>query len=134
MNIAFPFKEEESPILGKIRRPIAEVQFQSLKNNIWQSIEMIVDSGADYTLLPRFLSQQLEVDLNKETNRIKTKGIGGIQSVFLLRRKMKVKLGLFERWIMVGFANDDFLPPLLGRHTFFETFKVIFEKFTTTFS
>jgi len=134
MSITFPFKEEESSIFKKIKRPLAEVYFQTNKSKKWQSVEMIVDSGADYTLLPKFLSNELEIDLNKDTEKVSTSGIGGSTTVFLLKKRLRVKIGNYERNIVIGFADNNFIPALLGRYTFLETFRVVFEKFTTTFS
>lgn len=42
-------------------------------------------------------------------------------------------LGGINREVPIGFLENDSVPPLLGRQEFFETFKVVFEKFTTTF-
>ena len=43
---------------------------------------MIVDTGADYTLLPRFLAPVLGIDLNKDCQKLKTSGVGGEERVF----------------------------------------------------
>lgn len=86
---------------------------------------MIVDTGADYSLLPRFLAQDLKIDLEEECKAFSTQGIGGSEKVFFLP-KIKVKLGKWERVIPVGFLERDEVPPLMGRHLFLETFETLF--------
>lgn len=133
VSISFPFKEEISPIFGKIRRPVAQVSFKRKKDNTWRSIAMLIDTGADYTLLPHFLSAPLDINLNRDCKVIYTQGVGGKSKVLLLKDRIEVKIGELHRKIPLGFLESDYIPPLLGRHEFLETFKVVFEKFNTTF-
>jgi len=134
MSISFPFDKKKSSIFGEIKVPIAKVEFITRKSKKTKVITMIVDSGADYTLLPKFLSEILEIDMNKETYPVVSQGVGGKTTVFILKRKIKIKIGDMTRSILIGFTSNDFIPPLLGRFTFLETFKVVFDDFTTTFS
>ncbi len=133
MSIIFPFRKDTSPIFGIIHRPVAEVYFKHKKQNLWQSVTMVVDSGADYTLLPHFLALELGINLNKDCKKINTQGVGGKSEVYLLKSKTKVRLGEYERNISVGFLSSDFIPPLMGRQDFFETFRVIFENLQVIF-
>ena len=95
---------------------------------------MIVDTGADYTLLPRYLARDLQVDLEKECHIFSTQGIGGTEKVYFLK-KIKAKLGTWEREIPIGFLDRDEIPPLMGRHLFFETFDALFSSnHTLTFT
>ncbi len=107
-----------------IYRPMAAVSFQS-KNNKWVTVRMIVDSGADYTLLPRYLAKRLQIDLEKGCQQITTHGVGGESFVYFLP-KIRVRLGKWERNIPLGFLDGDEVPPLLGRHLFMETFETLF--------
>lgn len=133
MPISFPFREEKSPIFGKINRPVAEVFFKEKLHNLWQPVTMIVDTGADYTLLPLFLAEELGVDLVRDCRTITTQGVGGKTKVYLLKNKIESKIGDLKRQIPLGFLDNDYIPPLLGRQEFLETFKVVFEKFHVTF-
>lgn len=133
MATVFPFKEEKSPLFGKIRRPIAEVYFKHKTKDVWQPVTMLIDTGADYTLFPKFLALPLGVTLSRDCKIISTQGVGGKSRVFLLKRKTSIRVGKFERQVPVGFLDNDYIPPLLGRQEFFETFKVVFERFTTRF-
>ena len=132
-TLTFPFDKSYSRIFKNVYRPIAKVNFWSMKINNWVEVIMIVDTGADYTLLPRFYSIELGIDINKKCTVHKTGGIGGKEKVYLYR-KAKIKLGKWDRIIPIGFLNRDNIPPLLGRQDFLETFKVTFVNYNTIFS
>jgi len=94
---------------------------------------MVVDSGADYSLLPRYMSGYLGINLLSDCKAFSTFGIGGKENVFLLE-KAKIKLGAWEINAPVGFLERDTVPPLLGRHGFMEKFSTIFFNHKTYFS
>jgi len=134
MALKFHFRREKSSILGLIYRPIAQVFFWSQKDKFWSEVWMIVDTGADYTILPRFMADSLGVDLEKDCRIFTTYGIGGGERVYFLP-KIKVKLGSWERVIPVGFLERNEIPPLMGRHLFLETFETLFSSsYTVRFS
>lgn len=133
MAVSFPFKKEKSPIFGTIHRPIAEVHIQSSVGAVWQPTTMLVDTGADYTLLPKFLASTLAISLSRDCREITTQGVGGSSKVYLVNHNMRVRIGSYERKIPIGFLSHDYIPPLLGRHEFLETFRVVFEKFSVVF-
>lgn len=134
MATTFSFKEYPSSLFGVIKRPVAQVLFAHKKEDAWQPVTMLIDTGADYTLLPRFLAATLGITLSKDCRVITTQGVGGKNIVYLLKEKMRVRIGAYERNIPLGFLATDSIPPLLGRQEFFETFRVVFENYQTTFS
>lgn len=133
MGIKFFFREENSSIFGKIYRPVAQVFFFS-KNNQWIESWMIIDTGADYSLLPKYMAEKLGVNLKKDCQMFNTRGVGGEEKVYL-KKNLKVKIGNWERAVPVGFLDKDNIPPLLGRQGFLETFEVLFSSnHTVSFS
>jgi predicted aspartyl protease len=126
MPLKFTFKKEKSSMFGTIRRPLAEVLIWSRKYKSWESVWMLVDTGADYTLLPNYFAEQLGVDL-EDLDVLTTYGVGGTERVYLVK-KLKVKLGKWNRSIPVGFLERNDIPPLMGRHMFLETFETHFSK------
>ena len=95
---------------------------------------MIVDTGADYSLLPRFWADKLGINLEKDCKMFTTYGVGGSERVYFLP-KIKVKLGDWERIIPIGFLERNEIPPLLGRQLFKETFETLFSSnHTVSFS
>lgn len=134
MVLKFSFKKEQSSILGTIYRPISRVLFWSRGRNGWVAVRMIIDTGADYTLLPRFMAEELGIELEKDCKIFNTYGVGGEERVYFLP-KIKVKLGEWERSIPVGFLERNEIPPLMGRHLFLETFETLFSSnHTVSFS
>src|SRR3989344_3976560 len=111
MALTFPFEKSNSPLFGNIYRPVAQVYFYSENKQRWYETWMIVDTGADYTLLPKYFSERLGVNLARDCKIFETSGIGGREKVYLYN-KMKVKLGSWERIIPVGFLSRDNIPPL----------------------
>lgn len=126
MPLTFRYRQEKSSIFGTIYRPVAKLSFWSARVKNWETVWMIVDTGADYSLLPRYLARDLGIELSA-LKAYATHGIGGKEKVYLAP-KIKVKLGVWEREVPVGFLNRDDVPPLLGRHLFLEAFEVHFSK------
>lgn len=134
MQIGFPFEIQETSNFGVIRRPVVDVNFWSKDLKAWVPVKMIVDTGADYTLLPLWLYSKLGVDIKKDCNHFYTSGVGGKRMVYVLKGLWKIKLGDWESNIRLGFLNDNFVPPLLGRLDCLEKIKVCFENFKTVFT
>jgi len=124
-KVQFRFEQKRTKLLGLTYRPMVDVAFRSQDSQDWMKIRMLVDTGADYTLVPRFWAGFLGISL-ADSPREETTGIGGVQSVSFVN-DVEVKLGHLTRKIPVGFASSDKVPPLMGRHLFFETFTVGFE-------
>lgn len=132
MRITFPYESKPSHIFGLVKRPIAEVSFWSKKRRRWINYSMIVDTGADYTLLPYSASSDLAINLNKESRKFRTFGIGGSENVFLILQH-KIRIGSIGLDIPIGFLERDDIPPLLGRQDCLNKFDVRFHKFITSF-
>lgn len=131
MKAVFPYEEKKSALFPKIKRPIAEVYFWSKLINGWLRYKMIVDTGADYTILPRYCSVDLGINLAKDCLRKKTAGVGGEETVFFLKKKARVKIGNFQLGIPLGFIDSSQIPPLLGREKCLNLLKLIFVDFKT---
>jgi len=126
MALSFNFRKESSKTFGYIYRPWAKVLIWSERYESWETIWMIVDTGADYTLLPFYLAEQFGIGVNK-LKSLETRGIGGSGKVYLYK-KLKVRLGNWERLIPAGFLENSNVPPLMGRQMFIETFETHFSR------
>ncbi len=132
-SVRFPFEVVKTATLGELRRPTVEVKIWSEVFQNWHKVPMLIDTGADYTLLPKYLGALFTVKPNGK-NRRTTIGIGGNEEVYFIE-KVRVKVGPFEREVPVGISSSNKVPPLMGRHLFFETFITQFTKNqTVTFS
>lgn len=133
MRLVFPFEWHQTELFGIIKRPVADVLFWSEALVSWIPVKMVVDTGADYTLLPLWLSEKIGINLKKDCTKFLTRGVGGTQKVFLIKDGWKVKLGDWEKKVVLGFLADNDVPPLLGRLHFLENLKVTFENYKTIF-
>lgn len=129
MNVKFGFEKIGKNFFGDLYRPVAKVRFHSPNDvNIWTEAWMIVDTGADFTILPRYLAKDLALILEKDCVRDETYGVGGKQAIYLCKDKVTVKIGSLERRIPLAFFDSNEVPPLLGRLGFLETFDTEFLK------
>jgi len=127
----FPFTKVSRSYFGTIYRPyIDPVWLFSEKRNDWIFSRMIVDTGADYTLLSRRYAINLGIDLIKECLAETTLGVGGSETVYLYKN-LKIKIGNIEQIIPVGFLERDDVPPLLGRLKCLEDLEVILKNHQT---
>lgn len=127
MGLSFSYEKEKSSLFGDVYRPYAQVFLFSKVKDRWYETWMIVDTGADYTLLPHYFLRALGINAKTDCRLFKTSGIGGEERVYYFPN-LKVKLGEWERDIPVGFLERSNIPPLLGRHQFLETFETRFSR------
>ena len=128
MDVKFPFEDVGKGTFGHIRRPIAKVTLKSPEKAIWVSLWMIVDTGADYTIIPRHFSEKLRISLERDCIKDFTFGVGGNQTIYFLKGKIQAKLGNLKRKIPLAFFDTNEIPALLGRLGFLETFDTEFLK------
>lgn len=128
MAVKFDFEYGGKSYFGEVFRPVAKVSFKSPHHSIWSDIWMVVDTGADFTILPRYVSRDLGISLEKECILDTTVGVGGKQKIYLYKTKITVKLGNILRRVPLAFFDGDEVPALLGRLGFLETFDVEFLK------
>lgn len=126
MSATFPFEHKGAHIFGDIYSPIARVRFFSpyTKYSIW--LNMVVDTGADYSILPKYSATWLGISLAEHCTVETTHGVGGAQTTYFLKDKMRVILGTYEIYAPVAFFDNNSIPPLMGRLGLIEQFKVIF--------
>lgn len=111
---SFPFKFITKTKLGKIYRPYIIVSVYSKQRKAWQPLEMVIDTGADYTLFPKKYAEILGVDLLNECFAETTLGIGGAETVYQ-HKSLRIKIDNWEKQIPVGFLERNDIPALLGR-------------------
>jgi len=126
MAISFDFEDEGRGRFGSIYRPVAKVSLQSSKFDTWINTWMVIDTGADFTILPKYISADLGISLEHDCILESTKGVGGEQTIYFVKSKITAKIGSLTRKIPLAFFATDELPPLLGRLGFLETFDTEF--------
>ena len=128
MDVRFRFEDGEKGVFGHIYRPIAKVTFRSPHIDKSVDVWMVVDTGADYTILPRHFSEKLRISLERECFKDITFGVGGEQTIYFCKSKIKAHIGSFERDVPLAFFDNNEVPALLGRLGFLETFYTEFLK------
>ena len=123
---SFPFTFISKTKLGKIYRPYAIVSVYSKQRKKWQPLEMVVDSGADYSLFPKRYAGIFGINLTEECSVESTLGIGGSETVYQYQN-LPIKIGDWQKKIPAGFLERDDIPPLLGRLECLETIRLTFE-------
>ena len=104
MPVTFRFQEIRSQLFGKIYRPVALVDFKHKTSDIWIPVLMIIDTGADYSILPRVYARPLGIDLTSDCSEHETRGIGGSERLFLYHGQF-VRLDKHKRTIPIGFLD-----------------------------
>lgn len=122
----FPFTFIGKTSLGTIYRPYAVVLAYSKARKKWQPVEMVVDTGADYTLFPKRYAAILGIDVSRECAAETTLGVGGAETVYQYRN-LGLRIGSWEKKIPVGFLERDDVPALLGRLDCLELFHLRFK-------
>ena len=123
---SFPFTFIGATKMGKIYRPYAVISVFSLLRNKWESLEMIIDSGADYTLLPNKYAEILVINLLKDCKTEMTLGVGGAETVYQYKG-LEIKIGNLEMTIPVAFLERNDVPALLGRLNCLENLSLTFQ-------
>lgn len=128
MGVKFPFEKIGPSFFGTVYRPVANVSLKSPKHNIWTSTWMIVDTGADFTILPQYISSDLDISLENDCIKDTTRGVGGERTIYLCKHKIQAKISEIKKDIPLAFFDNNEVPALLGRLGFLETFDTTFLK------
>ena len=127
MEVSFDYEDKGSSPWGRIYRPIAKISFR-YKNGQVALVAMVVDTGADYSILPKMVADRLGISLSKDCLKSTTAGVGGQEKIYFLKTKIEVDLGGIKKLVPVAFFDSDDVPPLLGRLGFLELFDTTFSK------
>ena len=128
MDVRFPFKNEGVSSFGHIYRPVAKVNLMSLRENVSVDVWMVVDTGADYTIIPRHFARKLRISFEKDCVKDTTFGVGGEQTIYFCKKKILASIGHLQRTTPLAFFDSNEVPALLGRLGFLETFDTEFLK------
>ncbi len=88
MNAVFKFEDIGKSPYGHIYRSVAKITLVSPSTNKMVNIWMIVDTGADYTILPRHFSEKLRISLEHDCFKDTACGIGGNQAIYFYKGKI----------------------------------------------
>jgi predicted aspartyl protease len=128
MEIEFPYTEEESRTFGVVKRPRMLMRIFSGTKGIWIPIkDTLVDTGADSTVLPRFIGELLVEDITTgKYSEIKGVVPGSVLVAYIHELKIKVGDREFEAPVAIADSND--VPSIFGRINSLDLFDANFLK------
>lgn len=123
----FSYTEKESRIFGRILKPLIYIEIFSEKHGLWCGIDdVVVDTGADITLISRSIGKGLVNDIFTGT-KASIKGVTPYElDVYIHDLRLKVVGKEFNTKVAV--ANSEEVPILLGRFEALDLFKAEFIK------
>ncbi len=124
-EIQFKGKEVEIPEFGIKWIPTAQVRLVTAK--AVYLCEMIVDSGADITLIPRSLGEFLGFSLGKKNEIREIRGIGEGTIPYVINI-LNMKIGEYIIHSRLGVALIEEIPLILGRLDIFDHFNIEFKQ------
>src|SRR3989344_8627425 len=123
----FPYIERESRIFGRILKPMIDIEILSKKYGVWYGLnEVLVDTGADITLIPKSVGEILVDDI-VEGKKAAIKGITPFELIVYIHT-LKLRVANKEFETRVAIAESDDVPAVLGRFEALDIFEAAFIK------
>jgi hypothetical protein len=125
---SFKYKKQESRIFGEVFRPLVKLEIYSELKKKWLTIQNILaDTGADVSIMPRDIGEALLQDISKGKIE-EIKGIVSFARLIVYIHKLKFKINGITFRLPVAIAESSDVPPILGRVKGLDLFKVVFDK------
>ena len=122
MSIEFPLVNKRTSF-GII--PDSLIPVEVLTKFGYQSLEFVLDTGADFTMLPRHMAEVIEIDLSA-CPQSRSYGIEG-NGVKVYASQIQIKIGQVELKVRCLFSEKETIPYILGRADIFSRFNIIFD-------
>lgn len=123
---SFTYKEQESGIFGKTKRPLIDLYIFSESKKNWLFLsEVLADTGADISILPKTIGESLVKNI-KSGKYLEIRGIapGVFTKVFTHNLVCKIDGVKFRTPFAI--ADSDDVPPILGRFKGLDIFEATF--------
>jgi len=123
-----PYTQQKSNTFGTISRPLVTIKIYSKTKNIWIPVyDALADTGADLTLMPRYLGEMIVDDITTG-KYVEIKGIAASAVVIGFIHKVRLEVFHKEFDANLVIADTDDVRPVLGRLDVLDLFSVIFDK------
>jgi len=123
--IEFPFERRQSRRFGTILKPIIPVRISGPARSV--NVFMLVDSGADLSVVPYSVGETLGLRLDIGT-RSEAQGIGEGAVPYVLG-EVELQMGGITLRVRIGWALIEEVPLLLGRLDVFRELAIEFREF-----
>src|SRR3989344_4605297 len=109
----FYYIEKESRIVGRILKPLIDIEILS-KDGLWYGLdEVLADTGADITLIPKHVGEVLVGDISLG-RKAHIKGVTPFEMTVYIH-DLKIRIAGKEVETKVAIADSDEAPAVLGR-------------------
>lgn len=125
MSIEFPYISFPTIYLGASLRPIARVRMASATDSV--IIDLIVDSGADITLVDALVAQELQLEPPTPDELYGIEGVGADVGVYY--RQIQMTIGEYIFPCRIGILPFSNMTRLLGQADVFDQFAIEFRRF-----
>lgn len=124
MSIRIPYTKKQT-IFGEVSNPLIVIQV--LTQQGYQRFIFLIDSGADCTMVPRYMARLVGINLGSQPDTL----IRGVEAtrrgLRAYKGELKVRLGGEEFSLRCLITESDNTPLVLGRLDFFSKFNVTFD-------
>jgi hypothetical protein len=110
-TIEFPFRYVITHSLGTIFYPYVFINLKTIQG--WREFRFIVDTGADLTILPRYMATLLGIDLGK-CKKTSSQGIGGT-IIQTWASSVTLDIKGYKTEVRCSITSESKTPLLLGR-------------------
>ncbi len=121
-SITFPLEEIQTAF-GRISIPRIPIEVRTVFG--YQTYHFLLDTGADFTMVPRLMAADLGIDLSR-CRRLRSLGIEG-RAVMVYLSTMRIKLARWEFDLKCLISEKDSTPFILGRMDIFNRFSIFFD-------
>lgn len=122
MAIEYPLNKIRTP-LGTVADPTISIEVLTMSG--YRLFDFLLDTGADCTILPKFMAGLLEIDLSA-CKRARSYGVEG-KGVTVYIEKIDIKIDKYPLKIKCLFSEEETTPFILGRMGIFSKFNIIFD-------
>ncbi len=124
---AFDYKERKGLLLSRVNRPLIDVEsYSKLKDRWFEIPEILADTGADISILPRYIGEILLEDFTKGKKE-EIRGIVPYSKLIIFLHTLRFRINSKEFNLVVGVADSDDVPPILGRIDGLDIFRCVFD-------
>ena len=117
----FPYLVKSTE-LGTILTPYCWIEVKIYRKNIWRKHKFLFDTGADFTSVPKFMSEVVGFDIKNA--KLEIMYTANNEPMVTFAGKMQIRIDNQELTIPCVFTDRDDTPFLLGRAGLIDNFEM----------
>lgn len=123
----FHYKKCDSGIFGTVQRPLISIDVKSYDGEWIHLRDVLADTGADISILPRDIGEILVEDITKGKT-IELRGIVPYAKLIVFVHRLYFRIHDKEFIAPTAIADSNDVVPLLGRTKGLDVFEILFSK------